>query len=73
MTEQSSGEPLRGTIRLLSTGPIHVEGNLPLAVGKPLEVMPVSEHAAAVDAAYKRGYEEGERAWRYMREQERCK
>lgn len=35
-SEQSSGEPHRGTIRLLSTGPIHVDGNLPLAVDHPL-------------------------------------
>ena len=39
---QSGGR--RGTIRLLSTGPIHVDGNLPLEVGKPLEVMPVADH-----------------------------
>lgn len=38
----------RGTIRLLSTGPIHVDGNLPLKVGEPVEVMPVAEHEAVL-------------------------
>lgn len=39
-----------GTIRLLSTGSIQIDGNLPLKVGQPLEVIPMAEGRTLAEA-----------------------